>query len=102
MKQCYHVFVSGRVQGVFFRESTRQQAVAQGVSGWVRNRHDGRVEAFLCGEKRELESMLKWLETGPQYAKVADLDYKEVECNKSIIDTDNNSIATLFEVRVTV
>ncbi len=102
MKQCYHVFISGRVQGVFFRESTRQQALVQRVSGWVRNRHDGRVEIFLSGESRPLESMLKWLKTGPQYAKVTDVDYKEVECNKFIMDTDNHSIAPLFEVRVTV
>ncbi len=102
MKQCYHVFISGRVQDVFFRESTRQQALLQDISGWVRNRHDGRVEAFLSGEEWALDAMLKWLKIGPQYAKVVDVDYKEVECNKFIMDTDNHSIASLFEVRVTV
>ena len=101
MKQCYHLFVSGKVQGVFFRESTRQQAVARGVSGWVRNRYDGRVEVFLCGEDLALAAMLKWLKIGPQYAKVTDVDYKEVACNKFIMAIDNAQVAS-FDVRETV
>ena len=55
-----HVFVSGRVQGVAFRDSTRSQAEQLGLSGWVRNTGDGRVEARFEGESDLVNQMIEW------------------------------------------
>lgn len=66
----WHVFVSGRVQGVFFRASTQQQAQQLGLAGWVRNVDDGRVEAWLEGDDAALASMRRWLREGPPQARV--------------------------------
>ncbi len=71
-----HVVIEGRVQGVFFRASTRDQARARGLAGWVRNLPDGRVEALFEGDKRVVEDMLRWCRRGPAYAYV---DYVEEE-----------------------
>ncbi len=62
--------VSGRVQGVFFRDSTRERARAHGVNGWVGNRSDGAVEAVLEGPPEAVERVLRFLETGPPRAEV--------------------------------
>jgi acylphosphatase len=70
------VLISGRVQGVFFRASTRDEARARGLTGWARNLPDGRVEAVFEGEKRVVETMLAWCRQGPPYAYV---DQVEVE-----------------------
>jgi acylphosphatase len=64
------VFVTGRVQGVWFRETCREQAVALGVGGWVRNRADGRVEAVLEGAPAAVERMVAWCTHGPSRARV--------------------------------
>jgi acylphosphatase len=64
------VVVHGRVQGVFFRDSTRQRARAHGVAGWVRNRIDGTVEAVIEGEPEAVQRLLRFLETGPPHAHV--------------------------------
>ena len=65
-----HVLIEGRVQGVFFRASTRDEARARGLTGWVRNRPDGRVEAVFEGDKQVVENMLAWCRKGPSYAYV--------------------------------
>ena len=65
--------VSGRVQGVFFRESCTRRARAEGVAGWVRNRPDGRVEAWFEGAPQAVEKLLTWCREGPAYADVTDL-----------------------------
>jgi acylphosphatase len=65
-----HVVIEGRVQGVFFRASTRDEARARGLAGWVRNRADGRVEAVFEGDKTVVENMLAWCRKGPPYAYV--------------------------------
>ena len=65
-----HVFVSGRVQGVWFRAWTEQQARQLGLSGWVRNLSDGRVEVVIAGAAPAISSMLKRLHEGPPQAKV--------------------------------
>lgn len=57
-----HVIVEGWVQGVFFRESTRQKAIQLGITGWVRNLPNGSVEALMSGEKSAITHMKKWLE----------------------------------------
>jgi acylphosphatase len=68
-----HVWVSGVVQGVFYRASTREQARAAGVAGWVRNLPDGRVEAVLEGPRDAVERVLAWMCVGPPRAVVEDV-----------------------------
>ena len=65
-----HVWVSGRVQGVGFRWYTREEAMRRGLSGWVRNLPDGRVEAVFEGPPDRVASMLEWCRTGPRMAGV--------------------------------
>lgn len=72
-----HVFVSGRVQGVWFRAWTEQQAKELGLSGWVRNLADGRVEAVIAGHPPALSSMLKRLHQGPPAAKVEGVEVSD-------------------------
>lgn len=64
------VVVHGRVQGVFFRESTRQRAASAGVAGWVRNCPDGAVEAVFEGDHDAVERMVDWMRSGPRGAVV--------------------------------
>ena len=65
-----HVFVSGRVQGVWFRESTRQRAEELGVGGWVRNLPDGRVEALFEGDADAVGHAVDFVHEGPAHARV--------------------------------
>jgi acylphosphatase len=69
----------GRVQGVWFRESMRREAERLGVSGWVRNRLDGSVEAVVQGEARVIEAMIAWARRGPESAEVESLDVTAAE-----------------------
>ena len=69
-----HVWVSGEVQGVFFRDSTRQKAEELGLAGWVRNVPDGQVEALFEGPSEKVEAMVRWCEEGPQHASVENVD----------------------------
>ena len=71
--------VHGRVQGVFFRDSTRERAKAHGVAGWVTNRADGAVEAVLEGPPDAVQRVLRFLETGPSHASVDHVDVSEEE-----------------------
>lgn len=68
-----HVRVEGRVQGVWFRAWTQEQAQARGVSGWVRNCTDGSVEATLSGPSAAVEALIAVLHEGPPAAKVSDV-----------------------------
>ncbi|WP_028389507.1 acylphosphatase [Legionella fairfieldensis] len=68
---CMRNFITGKVQGVWFRASTQEQAKKLGIKGWVRNLTDGRVEVFACGEKQSLEIFHHWLKEGPPLAKVS-------------------------------
>ncbi len=69
----YRVLVSGRVQGVFFRDTCRTMAEQYGVSGWVRNRPDGRVEAVFEGPQDAVGALLEWARQGPRAAVVEDV-----------------------------
>jgi acylphosphatase len=71
------VVVSGDVQGVFFRDSTRREANRLGVAGWVRNRPDGRVEAFFEGPPDAVAHLVRWCGAGPRHAAVADVQVSE-------------------------
>ena len=66
-----HVYISGRVQGVFFRDSTKNIALKLGLKGWVRNLKDGRVEAIFEGESDKVCDILEWCEKGPINACVS-------------------------------
>ena len=61
-----HVRISGQVQGVFFRDSTRQKAEELGLAGWVKNLPDGRVEAVFEGPAEKVREMIRWCEEGPR------------------------------------
>jgi Acylphosphatases len=74
MTRCVRCWVSGRVQGVFFRFSTKEQALALGMKGWVRNLPDGRVEVLACGEAHAIIALRNWLHIGPPHAHVTDLE----------------------------
>jgi acylphosphatase len=71
------VLVSGRVQGVFFRDACRHEAAAAGVRGWVRNRGDGGVEAVFEGPVRGVERMVAWCHLGPPRARVTGVEVTE-------------------------
>ncbi len=70
---CIRCLVSGRVQGVWFRQSTRAQAVQAGVEGWAINLQDGRVEVLLCGEESAVNAVREWLWTGSPLSRVDDV-----------------------------
>jgi acylphosphatase len=69
-----HVFVTGTVQGVYFREATRAKAKELNVTGWVRNLPDGRVEAVFEGTDFAVQAMVDWCARGPERAKVRHVD----------------------------
>lgn len=69
-----HVYVSGQVQGVFFRDSTRDKAEQLGLTGWVKNLPDGRVEALFEGPPEKVQEMIQWCEQGPSQATVEEVD----------------------------
>ena len=74
MKARVHAYVSGRVQGVFFRSMLADIAESLGVTGWVRNLPDGRVETILEGEKSSVEKVIQFCKRGPSGAYVSDVD----------------------------
>ncbi|MBF0152281.1 MAG: acylphosphatase [Magnetococcales bacterium] len=74
---CRYVRVHGRVQGVGFRESTREEADRIGVTGWVRNDADGTVEAIFCGTPGLVETMVVWCQKGPPMARVLRMDVQD-------------------------
>ena len=74
-----HVFISGRVQGVFFRANTRDQAQKRDVDGWVKNLEDGRVEAVFEGESETVQSMVEWCHEGSPAAEVREVSVSEEE-----------------------
>jgi acylphosphatase len=74
-----HVWISGRVQGVFFRHEIRQRASAEGLAGWVRNLPDGRVEAVFEGSAEGVERLVRWCHRGPAGAEVGDVQVHREE-----------------------
>jgi acylphosphatase len=78
-----HVFISGRVQGVWFRRSTREMADLLGLVGWVRNTPDGRVEAVFEGPVAQVDEMLKWCHVGPRSARVSEVRTMPVDTTES-------------------
>ena len=71
-----HIFVTGKVQGVFFRVSTRSEAIKLNVDGWVRNVSDGRVEALFEGKRENVEQLIEFCRVGPRAANVLRTDVR--------------------------
>ena len=76
MKARAHVFVSGRVQGVFFRSETKHNADRYDVKGWVRNLPDGRVEAVFEGEEEAVKALIEFCKRGPRGARITNVDLR--------------------------
>jgi len=76
MKARAHVFVCGRVQGIFFRLETKHKAESQNVKGWVRNLPDGRVEAVFEGKEEAVKALIEFCKRGPPGARVTDVDLR--------------------------
>jgi len=77
VKLTRHLVISGRVQGVYYRESMRMEAERLSVTGWVRNRRDGAVEAVVHGETDSVEAIIAWAWRGPAAARVDDVAIME-------------------------
>jgi len=86
MKVRVHVFVSGMVQGVFFRMDIRHRATRRNIFGWVRNTSEGGVEAIFEGEKEDVERMIKFCRTGPSGARVTKVDVQWEEYTGEFMD----------------
>jgi acylphosphatase len=71
------VLIRGKVQGVFFRDTTRRQAESRGVAGWVDNRSDGSVEALFEGDEDDVEAMIAFCRQGPRGAEVDGIEVSE-------------------------
>ena len=78
MNVSYIAHVKGKVQGVFFRASSQQQAIEYGLSGYARNLADGEVEVLVCGEENNVNRMLEWLNHGPPQAEVEEVKAQKV------------------------
>ena len=74
--QRIRLYVTGRVQGVFFRQTMKAKAIQNSVLGWVRNLEDGRVEAVLEGDTENVSRMVEWAHGGPANAIVEDVDIR--------------------------
>jgi acylphosphatase len=86
------LLIKGRVQGVFYRHSTRVQADALGLSGWVRNLDDGSVEACALGDRGQIEALIRWCGVGPPSAVVQSVDVEWMD--------DEEPVATrTFQIR---
>ncbi|MBC3767333.1 acylphosphatase [Neptunicella marina] len=76
---CIKAFVSGKVQGVFYRQSTKQQAETHQLYGYAKNLADGRVEVVLQGDEQNVRLVTDWLHLGPQQARVESVDWQQIE-----------------------
>ena len=85
--KCQLFRIEGRVQGVWFRESTRREAMALAVTGYAKNMADGSVEVLACGEPAALDRLAEWLQHGPPMAQVTRVERTSTEsqCPKSFV-----------------
>jgi len=82
MKKCVHIFVSGLVQGVYFRAYTENRAMDLNLTGWVRNRRDGRVEIMAEGSEPRLNEFIDWCSVGSPHSRVEHVDSSWVQCEQ--------------------
>ena len=85
-ESCVEIYVSGRVQGVYFRQFTKETAMYLGLVGYVSNLPDGRVKAVAKGKRESIDMFVKKLRTGPRMANVGSLDAKWHESDESFDD----------------
>ena len=97
MKVCKRIFISGQVQGVFFRDSTRQVAAGLTLTGAVRNLRDGRVEVLVAGEESDVQSLIKWLKIGPKLAKVSTIEI--IECPLDLLQDQQTGRFDIWSTR---
>ena len=90
-QQRVHLLVSGKVQGVFFRQALKVVAKKNNVLGWVRNLKDGRVEAILEGDTKSVNSVIEWTRIGPANSRVDDIEV-------NIEDVYSGNKFSIFEV----
>ena len=90
-QQRVHILVSGKVQGVFFRQALKVVAKKNNVLGWVRNLKDGRVEAILEGDNKSVNSVIEWTHIGPANSRVDDIEV-------NIEDVYSGNKFSIFEV----
>ena len=72
--KCFHLIVSGRVQGVFFRDNTRRKAIALGLKGYAKNLPDGNVEVVAEGKEDKLKELIEFIRKGPGVAKIENIE----------------------------
>jgi acylphosphatase len=82
-KKTQHLVIRGRVQGVFFRNSMQREAQDLAITGWVRNRSDGAVEAMVQGEFEAVDALVRWAERGPTLADVEQIEIEQGDGNYS-------------------
>ena len=78
-KQCVHILIRGKVQGVFFRQALKVLAIKNNVYGWVRNLKDNRVEALLEGDSNAVNLIVEWAHHGPANARVDEIKFNNEE-----------------------
>lgn len=85
--KCRLFRIEGRVQGVWFRESTRREATALGITGHAKNMADGTVQVLACGEAEAMDQLADWLKQGPPMAQVTNVEWSvmESECLESFV-----------------
>lgn len=95
-----HLFVSGIVQGVFYRDAMQKQAVSCGVNGWCRNLDNGQVEALIVGDETQMAAMISWAYRGSDAAVVSLVEVFPLEQSpdKDVIEAELSSITT-FEIK---
>jgi acylphosphatase len=90
-KKRLRLFISGKVQGVYFRQNTLEIANRNNVNGWVRNLSDGRVEVCVEGESSNVNTLVEWCKMGPTNSKVEDVHIIEAldcDCNRLILNSN--------------
>ena len=88
MIKTLHIFVEGRVQGVYYRASTKQKAIKLQLKGWVRNLSDGRVEIMAQGEQKQLDELVNWCYQGSKYSLVTKVNTTFIDQSESFSNFD--------------
>jgi acylphosphatase len=74
-----HLLITGKVQGVFFRDSSKKVAEKLNITGWIKNRQDNKVEAMVSGDEKDVKAFIDWCKSGPERAEVEEVIVSEKE-----------------------